>query len=188
MAWARKSVVIALWRWCLRIAVGASCLTSLPALSQIDPVKRELIQFGYNAAFEGHPPLSAYAFYYRNQPDFLQTNLTLRLALAPTYLDSELGIRDALGPLSDLGIGFAGGGFADIYNDIRQGKFLPEESFDGHDAEVSLSAYHLFNPGQTIPLNGLVRGTAHYSFYESGSETLGNFKIPDDMATFKVRS
>ena len=52
------------------------------AFAQIDPVERDLIQFGYNQAFEGHQPLAAYAFYYHNQPDFLRTNLTLRLAVA----------------------------------------------------------------------------------------------------------
>ena len=63
---------------------------------QIDPANRELVQVGYNAALEGQSPLAAYAFYYRNQPDFLQhTNLTLRLAVAPTYLDSELGFKSA---------------------------------------------------------------------------------------------
>src|SRR5258708_39007405 len=104
------------------VVASASCFSSLPALSQVAPVKRELLQFGYNAAFEGHAPLSAYAFYYRNQPDFLQTNLTLRFALAPTYLDSELGIRGALDAQTDIGIGVAGGGFADSYNEIRSGK------------------------------------------------------------------
>src|SRR5207245_4089448 len=73
--------------------------------SQIDPVKRQLLQVGYNAALEGHPPQSIYAFYYQNQPGFLNTNLTLRLAIAPTYLDSELGISSALGEHTDLGIG-----------------------------------------------------------------------------------
>ena len=59
----------------------ASCLSSLPLHAQIDPVKRELIQVGYNAAFEGHAPLSAYAFYYRNEPDFLRTPVTISCIL-----------------------------------------------------------------------------------------------------------
>jgi hypothetical protein len=75
------------------------------ASAQIDPVQRDLVQFGYNQAFEGHQPLAAYAFFYHNQPDFLETNLTLRLAIAPVYLDSELGFVGALGPNTDLGIG-----------------------------------------------------------------------------------
>jgi len=74
---------------CGIIVLVALCLGLHPGQAQIDPVKRELIQVGYNAAVEGHPPLSIYAFFYRNQPDFLEhTNLTLRLAVAPTYMDS----------------------------------------------------------------------------------------------------
>lgn len=170
------------------LLVCASCCNSPQALGQIDPVKRELIQLGYNASFEGHPPLSAYAFYYRNQPDFLRTNLTLRLALAPTYLDSELGIRGVIDPYTDVGIGIAGGGFADSYNEIRRGKLLPGESFDGFGGEMNVSLYHLFNPGYLIPLNGVLRGIFHYATYASGSQTASNFRLPDPMGIFNVRS
>ena len=164
------------------------CLLTLPAFGQIDPTKRELIQFGYNGAFEGHAPLSAYAFYYRNQPDFLRTNLTLRMAMAPTYLDSELGISGALDAHTDLGIGLAGGGFADSFNEIRGGKLFPGESFDGFGGEVNVSLYHLFNPGHLIPLNGVLRGIAHYATYAPGSQTASNFKMPDPMGIFSVRT
>jgi hypothetical protein len=172
----------------MAIWVAASFYHSRPALGQIDPVKRELIQFGYNASLEGHPPLSAYAFYYRNQPDFLRTNLNLRLAIAPTYLDSELGIHDALGPHTDLGIGVAGGGFADSYNEINNGKYIPAESFDGYGGEASVSLYHLFNPGSLIPLNGVLRGIAHYATYASTDNTAPNFQVPSAMGIFSVRT
>ena len=163
-------------------------LIPLVASAQIDPVRRDLIQAGYNAALQGHAPLSAYAFFYHNDPDFLRTNLTLRLSLAPTYLDSELGINRALGPRTDLGIGVAGGGFADSYKEIRGGKFLPSESFTGHGGEASLSLYHRFNPGQEIPLTLVVRGIVHHSWYERDSETDPAFQIPDDRTAFNVRS
>src|SRR6185295_14403530 len=100
---------------------------------QIDPVRRDLIQLGYDAALQGRAPLAGYAFYYHNQPSFLRTNLTLRLAAAPVYLDAELGFAGALGEHTDLGVGLAGGGFADSYSEIRRGKFLPGESFPGHN-------------------------------------------------------
>src|SRR5687767_14794654 len=64
-------------------------LTPLTCHSQIDPYRRQLLQFGYNQAIEGHWPTAGYLFYLLNQPDFLRPDLTLRLALAPTYLDSE---------------------------------------------------------------------------------------------------
>ncbi len=158
------------------------------AFAQIDPVKRDLIQLGYNAAFEGHAPLAGYAFFYHNQPDFLQTNLTLRLAVAPVYLDSELGFVGGLGPNTDFAIGAAGGGFADSYNEIHGGAFYPSESFDGNGGEISASIYHLFDPGGEIPLNFVLRGTAHYSFFNRNDDTTANFVLPADHGDFSVRT
>jgi hypothetical protein len=158
------------------------------ASAQIDPVRRDLIQVGYNAAFEGHAPLAGYAFFYHNQPGFLETNLTLRLAVAPVYLDSELGFVGGLGPNTDFGIGVAGGGFADSYNEIRGGTYYPTESFDGNGGEISASVYHLFNPGDEIPLNFVLRGTAHYSFFNRSDNTAANFQLPDDHGDFSLRT
>lgn len=156
--------------------------------AQIDPVKRDLIQLGYNQPVEGHAPFAGYAFYYHNQPDFLRTNLTLRLAVAPVYLDSELGFVNGLGPNTDFAIGFAGGGFADSYYEIRGGKYYPGESFDGHSAEISASIYHLFNPASEIPLNFVLRGTAHYAAYAGNENTAPNFAVPDHDTIFSVRT
>jgi hypothetical protein len=163
-------------------------LAPLLARAQIDPVKRQLLQLGYNAALQGHAPQSVYAFYYQNQPEFLRTNLTLRLAVAPTYLDSELGISHAIGQQTDLGIGVAGGGFADNYAEVRKGTYLPDESFTGYGGGFSLSVYHLFNPDQQIPLNGVVRGIARYSTYERDDATESTFQLPPDHGTFSART
>jgi hypothetical protein len=170
------------------LLVLPGCLCPLTGSGQIDPVNRELIQIGYNASLEGHAPLSAYAFYYWNKPDFPSTNLTMRLAVAPTYLDSELGIRHALGENTDVGIGLAGGGFADDYFEIDRGAFEPSQSFNGYGAGTSLSVYHLFNPGQQIPLNGLVRGSARFSTYARDDDTAKDFQLPQDRGTFSVRT
>ncbi len=175
------------WPWAFFLIVSG-CLCPFLVQGQIDPFKRELIELGYNAALEGHPPLAGYAFYYRNQPEFWRTNLTLRLAVGPTYLDSELGISHVVGANTDLGIGMAGGGFADNYNEIRHGTFIPAESFSGYSAETSLSLYHLFNPGAMIPLNGLLRGIAHYSVYDRDDATASNFQMPKDRGTFTLRT
>src|SRR6185369_12238343 len=110
-------------------------LVTLSASAQIDPYKRQLIQLGYNVPLQGHAPFAGYAFYYRNEPNFIRSNLTLRVALAPVYLDSELGIRQALGDYTDVGIGLAGGGFADSYVEFHDGKYIQGESFLGHSAE-----------------------------------------------------
>jgi hypothetical protein len=161
----------------------------LSSFAQIDPTKRELIQLGYNQPIEGTGPLAAYGFYFRNTPGFLQhSNLTLRLAVAPVYVDSELGISHVLSPNTDLGIGLAGGGFADSYSEVRQGKYLRKESFIGHAGDVSSSLYHLFNPGQMIPLYGLVRGAVHYSAYAEDSKTARTFELPDEEFSVRVRA
>ena len=175
------------WRWILLLCL-AGCLRPFTASGQLDPVKRELIQIGYNGALEGHQPVSAYAYYYLNEPDYPSTNLTTRLAVAPTYLDSELGFRHVLGENTDVGIGLAGGAFEDNYPEIAQGGLDSSQSFTGYGAGVSLSLYHLFNPGAMIPLNGLVRGIAYYSTYERDSTTASNFQLPPDHGTFSVRT
>ena len=158
------------------------------AFSQVDPNKRDLIQLGYNQAFEGHAPYAGYAFYYHNQPDFLRTNLTLRLAVAPVYVDSEFCFVHGLGPNTDFGLGLAGGGFADSYNEIDAGTYHPNQSFEGHGAEISASVYHLFNPNDRIPLNFVLRGIAHYSTYARWSSTDPAFQLPEDRGEFGVRT
>ena len=153
------------------------------ALGQIDPEPRKLFQFGYNQPLEGASPIAGYMFYYLNDPNFLRTNVTLRLAIAPVYLDSEFGFGGALGPNTDLGLGLAGGGFADSYYEFRDGTFLPSNSFTGHSAEVSGSIYHLFNPGRMIPLNGILRLKEHFSIYDEDSTTSPRFVLPHDHST-----
>jgi hypothetical protein len=170
------------------LVVFMGCLSPFLASGQIDPVNRELIQLGYNIAMQGHPPQSGYAFYYKNKPEFIRTNLTLRLAVAPTYMDSELGISQALDAQTDLGFGLAGGGYADSYAEIDNGNFEPKQSFTGYGAEVSTSLYHLFNPGQQIPLNGVLRVLGHFATYEPDDDTADNFRVPDPVGTLKVRS
>ncbi|MGA3267346.1 MAG: hypothetical protein ABSE16_11040 [Verrucomicrobiota bacterium] len=171
-----------------RILIGMTCFGPLLAFAQIDPVQRDLVQLGYNQAFEGHQPLAGYAYYYHNEPDFLHTNVTLRYALAPVYLDSQIGFVGALGPHTDLGVGLAGGGYADSYNEVRGGKFYPSESFDGDDGEMSLSVYHLFNPQDLIPLNLVVRATGHYTVYERDDTTASNFQVPADHGDYSIRT
>lgn len=159
------------------------------ALAQIDPERRELIELGYNQPLQGAPPpFSAYAFFYDNIPHFIQTNLTLRLAVAPTYMDSELGISHALGEHTDVGIGLAGGGFADSYYEIEQGKYLRQQSFDGYGGTASASIYHLFDPDQRIPLNGVLRGAVHYAAYAPNDDTAPNFAAPQNVTSFQVRT
>src|SRR5580658_3022571 len=137
----------------LLLAMAISCLAG-SALGQVDPELRELLQAGFTQNIQGASPPAAYGYYYLNEPNFLHTNVTLRLALAPVYMDSEVGLVGLLGPHTDLGLGLAGGGFADNYYEYQKGKYLDEQSFMGDSAEGSVSLYHLFDPGKLIPLSG----------------------------------
>lgn len=156
--------------------------------AQIDPVKRDLIQLGFNQPTRGKAPISGYAFYLLNRPDFPRTNLTLRLALAPTFLDSELGFREALGPNTDVGLGVAGGGFAHTYSEFRRGTYLQAESFTGHGGELSASLYHRFNPNAELPLHGVLRAGGQFVAYERDDQTAAAFTLPRDRATAFVRA
>jgi hypothetical protein len=174
-------------RSCL-VAILLCLGASWNARAQIDPIKRRLVQAGYNQPIQGKAPIAAYGFYFHNQPQFHATNLTLRLAVAPVYLDAELGFSSLLGPNTDLGVGVLGGGFGDSYGEIREGKFLKQESFWGHGAEVSASVYHRLNPAQTIPLFFVFRGAVHHSVFQEDSDTADDFELPDDRTTFHIRS
>ena len=154
------------------------------ALGQLDTDRRELIQLGFDQPV-GAAPVQGYGYYYLNEPNFFRTNVTLRLALAPVYLDSEPGFVGLLGPNTDFGLGLAGGGFADTYYEFHHGKYLPEESFFGHSLEISDSVYHLFNPGGKIPLNGIFRIKEHYSVY-ARDDTSGAFALPNNHSTRRL--
>jgi len=173
----------------IALALWTALASGWLAHAQIDPNRRELVQAGYNQPLEGSAPLAAYIFYFLNQPDFLKnTNLTLRLAVAPVYLDSELGISRALGANTDAGIGLAGGGFADSYYAFDQGDYDKSQSFIGNGGEVSGSLYHLFNPGQLIPLYAVLRGSAHYSAFDDDKDTADNFILPENQFFFRIRT
>ncbi len=158
------------------------------ASGQIDPEKRQLIQVGYNQALVGRSPISAYAFYFRNDPGVWKTNMTLRLAVAPIYLDAELGMKGVISPRTDLAIGFGGGGFADSYFEYQNGNWDKGQSFTGHGGELSASIYHLFNPQQRVPLNGVFRISPHYSDYQRDSDTAPGFTIPRDHTSVNLRT
>lgn len=165
----------------------AGLLIYRAAPGQVDPDRRELIEAGFNQAAVGAAPLDGYGYYYLNEPNFFHTNITLRLALAPVYVDSEVGFVGLLGPHTDLGLGLAGGGFADDYYEFHQGKYLPGESFFGNDVEGSASIYHLFDPGKRIPLFGVLRIREHYSMYDR-DQTSADFVLPPDHSLMAVRA
>jgi len=170
------------------LTVVAAVLIQGKIYGQLDPEKRRLIQLGYNQPLEGRAPISGYGFFYYNNPDFINTNMVLRLAIAPVYVDSELGFKGLITPNTDVAIGMAGGGFADTYSEIRQGNYLREESFTGHSAEVSASIYHRFNPTWQVPIWWIGRASVHRSIFERDSDTASNFEVPDDFNSYNFRT
>ncbi len=161
---------------------------STTVLAQLDPYPRSLLQLGYDYPISGQGPQSLYAYYYYNDPAFVGTNVALRLAVAPLYLDGEVGFRHLLSPHTDVGLGISGGGFADDYYEIRQGHFYKEESFDGHGGGAALNVYHLINPDQMIPLNAVVEGGFHYSTYSPTDRTADSFQLPPNRETTFLRA
>jgi hypothetical protein len=167
--------------------VVAGLLMNRAAFGQLDSEKRELMELGSSQALQGAAPIDGYGYYYLNEPNFFRNNITLRLAFAGVYLDSETGFVGLLGPNTDFGLGLGGGGFADNYYEFHDGKYLPGESFWGHDVEGSASIYHLFNPGAQIPLNGVLRIKEHYSMYER-DDTSSTFVLPRDHSLVDWRA
>lgn len=172
----------------VRLTVVLTVLCAVSARAQIDPEKRQLLQFGFDDALSVSNPLGGYAFYYLNKPGVPSEAAVLRLAVAPVYLDAELGLRGALGPATDLAFGLAGGGFAESHNEIRRGDFLDGESFTGHGGGLSVSAYHRFNPGSLIPLTGVLRAGFDSLVYKRRSETLPDFVLPLSHQAVSLRA
>jgi hypothetical protein len=146
------------------------------------------VELGYDLPVTGRGPQAIYAYYYYSKPEFLRTNIALRLAVAPVYFDGELGFRGVAGPNTDLGAGLSGGGFSDNYYEIRQGQYIREESFDGHGGSGWISLYHRLNPDDTIPLNLIARGGTRYSTFAKGFNTASAFHVPEGRLTAFTRA
>lgn len=159
-----------------------------PVAAQIDPERRQLLQMGFNQAVDGRGPLAAYAYYYLNEPHFLASRKTLRLVAAPGYVDSELGLSRALGAKTDLGIGLAGGAFADSHTEIRRNRFLRGESFRGDGARAALSLYHDFPPYGPMPLAGILRVENHHAKFIKDKTTDPAFILPQAQSEINLRA
>jgi hypothetical protein len=179
---------VARFRPALVLFCGLTLVAVSTARAQLDPEPRQILHIGFNQPLHDDGPQAHYLFFYWNIPDFPSTNQVLRLIIAPTYLDGELGLKGALGENTDLALGVFGGGYAYNYDEVRQGNYYRDESFDGHGGGARVSVYHLFNPGRTVPLNGLVRATVDYRTFEDGKDTANNFVLPDDQPFITLRT
>ncbi len=167
----------------IALLLGSAPLT----LAQIDPYPRSSLQLGYDQSLSSQGPQSLYAYYHYNNPALLRTNMALGLAVAPIYLDGELGFRALLSPHTDVGIAISGGGFGENNYAIRQGHYFKDESFDGHGGGASLNLYHLINPAQLIPLHLVVQGGTHYSTFSATDKTADQVQLPADRMNTFVR-
>jgi hypothetical protein len=169
-------------------ACAAVAILTSTGYAQIDPEPRQLLQLGVNQSLHNDGPTAAYAFYYWNRPNVPTTNTTLRLVIAPVYADAELGFKGLLGENTDLGVGVFGGGLYNSYDEVRQGNYYRDESFDGHGGGAALSLYHNFNPGATVPLNGIVRASINYHAFSDNSDTADNFRLPGDQPFYTLHT
>ena len=156
--------------------------------SQVNPYHRNLLQLGYDQPVNGRGPQGIYAYYYYNNPEIAGTNTVLRFAIAPAYLDGELGFRQLLSPCTDVGIGLYGGAYGDNFYEVRQGNYRRRESFDGHGGGTALSVYQLLNPGMLVPLNVIARGGFRYSTFARTSDTSDALELPDGRPMPFVRA
>jgi hypothetical protein len=166
---------------------AAASLTSM-GYAQIDPEPRNILQVGYSQPLHDDGPNAAYAFYYWNMPHIPTTNTTLRLAIAPVYVDGELGFPRLLGENTDFGIGLFGGGYYNSYQEVRQGNYYRDESFAGSGGGGALSIYHTFNPSADIPLNGVLRGGINYHAFSGTGDTAANFQLPNDQPFYGLHT
>ncbi|HMP84722.1 MAG TPA: hypothetical protein PKA41_18675, partial [Verrucomicrobiota bacterium] len=158
------------------------------ANAQIDPAPRKLLHLGVNQSLYTDGPMGAYAFYYWNMPDFMRTNQVLRLVIAPGYVDSELGFKSLITEHTDFAIGAFGGLNGDNYQEVRDGQYYTDESFNGNGGGVNVSLYHLFNPAGRIPLQGVLRGGMEYRSYCESSDTDSDFELPESQPFFNLRA
>ena len=162
-------------------------LGSFNCHAQIDPEHRNLLELGYDQPLTGKGPQGVYAYYYYNNPDLFNTNTALRLAIAPAYVDGELGFKQLLSPTTDVGLGFYGGMFGANYYEVRQGQYYQNESFNGSGGGAALSVYQLLNPGMLIPVNVVARGGMRDLTYTDTSETADNFALPANQTVGYTR-
>src|SRR5215468_6784755 len=105
---------------------GFRCFCALTLASvwtthaQLDPEPRQLLHLGVNQPLHNDGPQAHYLFYYWNMPNVFTTNQVLRVIIAPTYLDGELGFKGLLGENTDLGVSVFGGGYAYDYDEVRR--------------------------------------------------------------------
>jgi len=179
------------------LGLASLLLIGSTAQAQIDPAPRQILHVGAESSLKGQEPMGAYLFYYWNIPHVIGTNQYLRLAIAPVYVDSELGFKSLLGKNTDFAVGAFGGMYANSYSEVDAGNYKKDESFDGNGGGLSASIYQLINPGARIPLTAVLRARMNYLSFTDGSDTgdqpnvpalNGRFELPQNQPTMTYRA
>jgi len=176
---------------------AALLLAGYTAQAQIDPAPRQILHVGAESSLKGQEPMGAYLFYYWNIPHVIGTNEYLRLAIAPVYVDAELGFKSLLGEHTDFAVGAFGGLYANSYQEVDAGNYKKDQSFEGNGGGVSASIYHLLNPGARIPLSAVLRARMNYLSFTDSSDTGDrpgdpihneHFALPQNQPTMTYRA
>jgi hypothetical protein len=173
--------------------LAVSVLTTFTVQAQIDPAPREILHLGANTSLTDQGPLGAYAFYYWNMPNVPATNQVLRFAIAPCYVDADYGFQGLLGKQTDLAVGAFGGLFANSYQEVDEGRWHKDQSFNGNNVGGRVSIYHRVNPDQMIPLTLVARESVNYVDYNTTDHTSessapkGKFALPNDQPILTTR-
>jgi hypothetical protein len=168
-------------------ALTAMLCLAAPARAQIDDTKRLLFESAYEDAL-APSPTGAYAYLYMNRPGVAGPGSAFRLALAPVFIDAELGLPGIFGSRTDVGFGFSGGGYAFSRQEAVRGDLRRGESFIGHGGGPSLSFYPKIGSIGPVPLGGVFRFSAVYTDYQATAQTDSNFEIPPDEWTGSARA
>lgn len=166
---------------------AAILLAPVVAGAQIDGERRTLLEGGGESGLGNPGPVAPYAFMYFNRPDVVGKGSAWRLALAPVYADTELGVPGLLGGHTDMGFGFSGGGYAFGHAEVRRGDEKRGESFIGHGGGPSLSLYPNIGHVGPVPITGVFRFALNYTDYLSTKLTDPAFELPPDVWTGSVR-
>lgn len=166
----------------------AAVFAAAPARAQIDDQKRLLLEGGTEDGLGNPGPSSPYAFLYMNRPGAAGPGTAWRLALAPVYAETELGLPGIFGRRTDVGLGFSGGGYAFGNAQVDRGSEKPGESYIGHGGGPSISLYPRIGDIGPVPLSGVIRLSAFYMDFQRTARTDAGYEPPPDEWTGSARA
>jgi hypothetical protein len=162
-------------------------LAAAPARAQRDPEPRAYVEVGTEAPLKGNAPITGYAFFLWNRPNFPEPDQYLRVVVAPTYLLAQLLQDHWPYGRHAVSIGLNGGGLRFGHEESRNGSYKEAESFWGHGAELPLSYYAGTKLFDKLPLEGQIRVTPAYVVYQQSPRTADRFELPPDTGLFTGR-